>query len=68
MHPGEVITVDELATDTGIGAESAELVLDALVRADLFERREPQQFIRVSLFDRSEMQRAADPQLRRYQG
>ena len=64
MQPGDVITVDELAKDTGIGAESAGLVLDALVRADLFERREPQQFVRVSLFDQAEMQRAVDPQLR----
>jgi len=68
MRPGDVITVDELATDTGIETESAELVLDSLVRADLFERRD-QQFIRVSLFGEAEIQRAVDPnRRRRHQG
>ena len=67
MRAGDVITVNELATDTGIGVESAELVLDSLVRADLFERGEQQQFIRVSLFDGAEVQRAVEPHLRRQQ-
>ena len=68
MRAGDVITVDELATDTGIGMQSAELVLNALVHAALFEHRGQQQFIRVSLFDGAEMQRAVDPHLRRHQG
>ena len=68
MRAGDVITVNDLATDTGIGAESAELVLDSLVRADLFERGEQQQFVRVSLFDEAQMQRAVDPHRRRRQG
>lgn len=68
MRAGDVITVNELATDTGISVESAELVLDSLVRADLFERRERQQYIRVSLFGEAEMQRAVDPHRRRHQG
>ena len=66
MRAGDVITVDELATDTGIGMESAELVLDSLVRAELFERRD-QQFIRVSLFGEAEIQGAVDTR-RRHQG
>lgn len=67
MRAGDVITVNELATDSGIGAESAEVVLDSLVRADLFQRRE-QQFVRVSLFDEAQMQRAMDPHRLRQQG
>lgn len=67
MRAGEVITVDELATDTGIETESAELVLDALVRAELFARHD-QQFVRVSLFGEAEIQRAVDPNRRRRQG
>ena len=60
MRAGDVISVDELATDTGIGTESAELVLDSLVSAELFERHD-QQFVRVSLFGEAEIQRAVDP-------
>jgi hypothetical protein len=64
MRAGEVITVDELATDTGIETESAELVLDSLVRAELFERHD-QQFVRVSLFGEAEIQGAVDNRRRR---
>ena len=68
MRPGDVITVHELTTDTGIGTESAELVLDSLVCAELFERQD-QQFVRVSMFGEAEIQRAVDPnRRRRHQG
>jgi hypothetical protein len=50
MHAGDVITVEKAAAEAGIGAESAEGVLDGLVRADLFERH-GHHFIRVSLFE-----------------
>ena len=64
MRAGDAITVDELATDTGIETESAELVLDSLVRAELFERQ-GQQFVRVSLFGGAEIQGAVDNRRRR---
>jgi hypothetical protein len=66
MRAGEVITVDELATDTGVETESAELVLDALVRAELFARHD-KQFVRVSLFGEAEIQGAVNNR-RRHQG
>jgi hypothetical protein len=49
MHAGDVITVHEAVDKTGIGVQSAELVLDALVRADLFEQH-GDRFVRVSVF------------------
>jgi hypothetical protein len=39
MHPGDGITVDKAAAQTGIVMESAAIVLDALVSADLFKRQ-----------------------------
>jgi len=57
MHAGDGITVDEAAAQTGIVKESAALVLDALVSADLF-KRQGTHFIRVRLFDHVELQRA----------
>ena len=57
MHPGEVITTEEAVVQTGIGMESAALVLDALVEAALFERH-GHHFVRLSLFDHDELQRA----------
>jgi len=57
MHAGDVITVDEAVAQTGIVMESAALVLDALVSADLFKRR-GHHFIRVRLFDYAELPRA----------
>jgi hypothetical protein len=66
MRAGDVISVAELVTDTGIGTESAELVLDSLVRAELFERQD-QQFVRVSLLGEAEIQGAVDNR-RRHQG
>ena len=56
MKPGEVITVEEAVVQTGIAMESAALVLDALVSADLF-RRHGHHFVRLSLFDHAELHR-----------
>jgi hypothetical protein len=56
MHPGEVITVEEVVDQTGIVMESVALVLDALVGAALFERHE-HHFVRLSLFDHAELHR-----------
>jgi hypothetical protein len=57
MRAGDVITLDRIVAETGMGAESAELVLDSLVRADLFERH-GEQFMRISLLGDAELQRA----------
>jgi len=57
MQPDEMITVEEAAVQTGIVMESAALVFDALVRAALFERR-GDHFVRLTLFDDAELQRA----------
>ena len=56
MHAGDVTTVREAVDKTGIGVESAQLVLDALVRADLFEQH-GDQFLRVSVFGGAEPHR-----------
>ena len=66
MHAGDVITLDEAVAKTGIAVESAELVLDSLVRADLFERH-GHQFKRVSLFGNAELQAAFGSHLRQRQ-
>ena len=57
MRAGDVITVDRIVAETGMGAESAELVLESLVRADLFERH-GEQFMRISLLGDTELLRA----------
>ena len=54
MHAGDLTTVEALVDETGIGVESAELVLAALVRACLFEQR-GQQFMRVSAYDGADL-------------
>jgi hypothetical protein len=56
MHAGDVTTVRQAVDKTGLDAESAELVLDALVRADLFEQH-GDQFLRVSVFRGAELHR-----------
>ena len=48
MRPGDVITVGEAVTRTGMTPESVQVVLDGLTRADLFEQHE-QYFVRVSV-------------------
>ena len=55
MHTGDVITVGQVA-DTGIGVEAAAVVLDGLVRADLFEQH-GQHYLRVSMFGGAELPR-----------
>ena len=57
MHAGDLITLDEAVAKTGIVVESAELVLDALVRVDLFERH-GHQFKRMGLLGDAELQAA----------
>ena len=54
MHAGDLTTVAAVVDETGLGAESAELLLATLVRADLFEQR-GHQFIRVSVFGGAEL-------------
>jgi len=66
-RPGEVITVGEAVVQTGIAMESAALVLDALVGAALFERH-GHHFVRLSLFDRVELQRVFGSHLPPRQG
>lgn len=48
MRPGDVITVGEAVTRTGMTPESVQIVLEGLTRADLFEQHE-QYFVRVSV-------------------
>jgi hypothetical protein len=47
MHAGDVITVGQVVADTGIGVEAAGVILEGLVRADLFEQH-GLHFMRVS--------------------
>jgi hypothetical protein len=48
MRPGDVITVDEAVTRTGMITESVRVVLDALANADLFEQH-GRYFVRVTI-------------------
>jgi DNA-binding IclR family transcriptional regulator len=54
MHAGDLTTVAAVVDETGLGSESAELLLATLVRADLFEQR-GHQFIRISVFGGAEL-------------
>lgn len=57
MHAGDVITVGQVVADTGIGVETAGVILEGLVRADLFEQHGAH-FIRVSPFGDAELHRS----------
>ena len=46
IKPGETIAVDALATETGLLPETIETVLNALTKAELFERKDKNLFIR----------------------
>jgi hypothetical protein len=39
MHSGDLVTIEEIVCETGIGAVSARRVLDTLAHAQLFEQR-----------------------------
>jgi hypothetical protein len=66
LNAGDVITVDGAVTETGIGVESVEIVLNTLVRANLFEQR-GYHFIRVGLLGDAELRRTFDSHLGRCQ-
>src|SRR2546425_11039618 len=50
IKPGETITVDALATETGLLPETVETVLTTLTKAELFERKEEHVFMRRRLW------------------
>jgi hypothetical protein len=50
IKPGETITVDSLATESGLLPETVEIVLNALTKAELFERKDGNVFVRRRLF------------------
>ena len=66
LNAGDVITVDGAIAETGIAVESVEVVLNTLVRANLFEQR-GYHFIRVSLLGDAELRRTIDSHLGRRQ-
>jgi len=66
LNAGDVITVERAVTETGIGVESVEVVLNTLVRANLFEQR-GYHFIRVRLLGDAELRRTIDAHLGRRQ-
>ena len=49
IKPGETITVDALATETGLLPETVETVLNTLTKAELFERQDKDVFVRRRL-------------------
>jgi hypothetical protein len=49
IKPGEAISVDMLVIETGLRPETIEAVLNALTKAELFERREGNVFVRRRL-------------------
>ena len=49
IKPGDTITVDSLVTETGLLPETVETVLNALTKAELFERKEHHVFVRRRL-------------------
>ena len=50
IKPGDVIVPDDLVEQTGLSPEMIRTVLEALTRAELFERTENGIFIRRSLW------------------
>ena len=50
FKPGDTITANDLVTQTGLSPEMIRTVLEALTRAELFERSETGIFIRRSLW------------------
>jgi hypothetical protein len=50
LKPGEAVTINGVAARTGLGADSVDLVLQALTRADMFAQRNPTTFVRDSYF------------------
>jgi len=50
IKPGDMITPDDLVAQTGLSPEMVRTVLEALTRAELFERTETGVFIRRSLW------------------
>jgi DNA-binding GntR family transcriptional regulator len=50
FKPGDTITPDDLVAHTGLSPEMVRTVLEALTRAELFERTETGVFIRRSLW------------------
>jgi hypothetical protein len=50
MCPGDVVTVDEAVHETEMVAESVQLVLEALTRAELFEKH-GEHFMRLRCSD-----------------
>ena len=50
FKPGDVVLPGDIVTETGLSPEMVRTVLEALTRAELFERTENGIFIRRSLF------------------
>lgn len=50
FKPGDTIAPNDLVTQTGLSPEMVRTVLEALTRAELFERTETGIFIRRSLW------------------
>jgi len=50
IKPGERITVDSLAMETGLLPDTVEIVLNALTKVELFERQDGKVFVRRRLF------------------
>ena len=49
LTPGQTITVEGVAADTGLSPDTTRMILDGLAKAGLFERRDDV-FVRRSLF------------------
>ena len=64
LNAGDVITVDGAVAETGIGVESATLVVDSLVRANIFEQH-GHRFIRRGLLEDAELRRTIGSHLGR---
>lgn len=62
VRPGETVTVEALASRTGLETESVETVLRALTRAEIFLYLGRSTFVRESLLDRALEKRAFSTQ------
>ena len=50
LKPGETVTVDSLAVETGLLPETVETVLNQLTKVELFEPKDGRVFVRRRLF------------------
>ena len=53
ITPDQTVTIESIVDETGLSPETVRTVLDGLVKANLFDRRDERAYVRRSLFDKT---------------